>query len=189
MQNRQQPRLQFDESVRSNNSVEPLPDNSEATFLAAPKHNPEDFVAEGTVGIVYNDPENPGHVIKYIKFQRYPGNNLEVARTLHENNLHEIAKLKNEAATFNAFYGDGSAEIIRNGSAMRMKKIPGVSLATYEASNGHLPVNHDELLQQLTQDFNDAGIVQVDMHNHNILYDAAHPGGGRYWPIDIQNVQ
>ncbi|WP_177316694.1 C80 family cysteine peptidase, partial [Burkholderia ubonensis] len=123
------------------------------------------LIGRGLAGEVREDPNDNGSVIKSF------GRN------------HELAGMEQE--NFNAFYGDGSAEIFsRDGlTFMRMLKVPGQSLDKIDRND--LPGNSVQLYMNMISDLNEKRIIHGDMHPGNIMFDKE---AGRFWPIDISNA-
>lgn len=125
------------------------------------------LVAEGSFGLVICDPKEPHLLIKDM------GQAYESA--------------VNEAIYFNRFYGDGSADVHRDGQGnvyLTMLKVPGTVVSSLSAQQ--LPINARELYLTMVADLADRNIYHQDLHLGNVMYDAENQ---RFWPIDFESSQ
>lgn len=94
----------------------------------------------------------------------------------------DINAVFNQADALNLYYGEGFAEAVDSmGSVyIKMKKLDGVSLASFQAES--LPVEVRGLLDDVFRSLEEKNIFQGDLHLGNFLYSARDK---KIYPVDI----
>lgn len=125
-----------------------------------------DKIAEGSGGIVYQDKNNAGKVIKEIRLD----------------NPTDIIEAEKEYALFTRFYGPGSASLVVQEDVcyIKMDKLPGQSVDTVE----YFPASAEHFFIDLLKEMESKKIYHADLKPENIHYCAKD---NRFYPLDFSN--
>ncbi|WP_205572688.1 hypothetical protein [Yersinia rochesterensis] len=127
-------------------------------------------IGDGLAGDVYLDANNPGFVLKKLSTQD--------SVLLTEVHMKEVE-------FFNRYYGDGSAEFIKQGNQhyIRMYRVPGKTLI--EIKTKIFPPNAKERFLSMMDDLGYYNIIHDDLNFNNVLYDVKT---NTFYPIDFDKA-
>lgn len=128
--------------------------------------SPGEKIGEGEYGVVWQDADNPGMVIK----------------TLRRENAFNKEQLEEECDLFNKFYGAGSALLLDfdGHSCLKMNKLSGESMDRIT----YFPANALHFFLQMLHEMERKSIFHADLKLENVLYCEKE---NRFYPIDFSN--
>ncbi|WP_408068332.1 OspG family effector kinase [Yersinia pekkanenii] len=127
-------------------------------------------IGRGNAGDVFLDANNPDFVLKKLSTQD--------SVLLTEVHMKEVEY-------FNRYYGEGSAEFIKQGNQhyIRMYRVPGKTLI--EINSKIYPPNAKERFLSMMDDLGYNNIIHNDLNFNNVLYDKKN---NTFYPIDFDNA-
>lgn len=128
------------------------------------------MIGYGMAGDVFLDANNPGFVLKKFTTQD--------SIFLTEVHMKGVE-------FFNRYYGEGSAEFIKEGNQdyIRMYQVPGKTLS--EINTKIFPPNAKERFLSMTDDLGYYNIIHDDLNFKNVLYDEKT---NTFYPIDFDDA-
>lgn len=128
------------------------------------------MIGYGMAGDVFLDANNPGFVLKKFTTQD----------SLFLTEVHMKG-----VEFFNRYYGEGSAEFIKEGNQdyIRMYQVPGKTLS--EINTKIFPPNAKERFLSMTDDLGYYNIIHNDLNFKNVLYDEKT---NTFYPIDFDDA-